>query len=554
MKNIYLIFIALLVVGGAKSQSITTTTVGSLNIVKKIIPPILDIIPGSVRFSDLNKNNAIDANEYCYIIFTVKNSGKGDAHGCSTKIKATGTLDGIEFNKSTNLDVIKAGEIGTISIPIIANINTLDGDITLLLSLYEPNGFGTDPTELNIITKSFEAPHLKIVEHKITGGNSGVLSKREAFNLQLLLQNTKYGRAEDVKVDISVPKNVFIIENAPITKFNYLDGNDIISLEYGLIVNNEYTEEIIPITVKISEKYGKYAETKVIDLRINQILASNKIILKDKSIARGDIQIASLSSDVDRNIPETDIVNSKTFAVVISNENYQIVDDVPFALNDGRVFAEYCKKTLGVPYDNIKLIPNATLGNMKASVNWISNVIKAFDGEAKVIFYYAGHGIPNENDRTTYLLPIDGYGTDISTAYKLDELYTALGKLPTKSVTIFLDACFSGADRQGKMLTSARGIAIKAKPGAPVGNMIVFSAAQGDETAYPYLEQQHGMFTYYLLKKLQKNRGNVSYEKLGNYLTTKVSRQSIVINGKSQTPNIISSPDVSVGWKEWKLN
>jgi hypothetical protein len=37
----------------------------------------------------------------------------------------------------------------------------------------------------------------------------------------------------------------------------------------------------------------------------------------------------------------------------------------------------------------------------------------------------------------------------------------------------------------------------------PQGNMVVFSAAQGDETAYPNNDEKHGMFTYFLLKKLQ---------------------------------------------------
>lgn len=72
------------------------------------------------------------------------------------------------------------------------------------------------------------------------------------------------------------------------------------------------------------------------------------------------------------------------------------------------------------------------------------------------------------------MLPIDGYGSDVTTGYALDDLFKTLGNMPSKSVTIFLDACFSGAKRDGDMLASTRGVAIKVKQNAPQGNMVVF--------------------------------------------------------------------------------
>lgn len=103
------------------------------------------------------------------------------------------------------------------------------------------------------------------------------------------------------------------------------------------------------------------------------------------------------------------------------------------------------------------------------------------------------------------------------------------------------------------MLASARGVAIKAKPQAPKGKMVVFSAAQGDETAYPFKEKEHGLFTYYLLKKLKETKGNITYEELGNYLSDQVSRKSIVANGKSQTPAVVPSAGIADNWKTMKL-
>lgn len=258
-------------------------------------------------------------------------------------------------------------------------------------------------------------------------------------------------------------------------------------------------------------------------------------------------------SDVDKNIPERDTVRSRTFAVIIANENYQRVAHVPFAANDGKAFAEYCRSALGIPEKNIRLITDATLVNMWEQAQWLSEVAGAHKGEASLIFYYAGHGIPDEATRDAYLLPVDGRGNNIVTSYRLGELYATLSRNPTVSTTVFLDACFSGAERNGGMVSQARGVALKSRKDKPSGEMVVFSAAQGDETAYPYKEKAHGMFTYYILKKLQETAGDVTLGELADYVTEEVSRRAIVENSKSQTPAVTVSDAVTRDWKTMKL-
>jgi hypothetical protein len=49
-------------------------------------------------------------------------------------------------------------------------------------------------------------------------------------------------------------------------------------------------------------------------------------------------------------------------------------------------------------------------------------------------------------------LPIDGIGNDPRSAYSLNELYSQLGELSAKQITVFMDACFSGAQRGDGML------------------------------------------------------------------------------------------------------
>ena len=183
------------------------------------------------------------------------------------------------------------------------------------------------------------------------------------------------------------------------------------------------------------------------------------------SFSVGNIKDKVRLSDVDMNIPQTKIVNDKTYVVIFANQNYQKEQDVPFAIHDGEVFLEYCIKTLGIPERNIRMQTNATLNNMKHEVDWLRNVIKANRGEAKGIVFYSGHGMPDDNNKNSYLLPVDGYSTDPGSGYSLDKMYADLGDADASVLTYFIDACFSGANRSGEMMEENRGVAIKSKGG-----------------------------------------------------------------------------------------
>ena len=304
-------------------------------------------------------------------------------------------------------------------------------------------------------------------------------------------------------------------------------------------------EEMAKLIMEINPKYDDQMGNVLM-----QYMQTGKVSLAGENLTQ--TKRVKPSSDVDVTIPKVMQSNSNTFAVIIANENYEEETQVEYALNDGEIFKTYCQDVLGLPETNIHYRENATLNNILAELDWMKQISSAFGNEAKFIFYYAGHGIPDEASGDSYLLPVDGRGNMLATGYSLKKLYDTLGGLGAKNVTVFMDACFSGAVRDGGMMASARGVAIKAKQAAPKGNMIVLSAAQGDETAYPYKEKGHGLFTYFLLKKLQETKGDVTIGVLADYITSEVKKHSIVVNGKLQTP-IVTFSNGATDWRNWKL-
>lgn len=522
------------------------TPSGSLNFVKEVKPPILSVVQGSVRFVDATGNNAIDAGETCRVSFDIQNTGMGDAIGCIAKVAMKGCTSGISA-ESKRLPTIPVGSKQTVEIPLTADMQTITGQVTLTISVTEPLGFDIVPFDLAVHTRAFDAPLVKVADYALDGG---VLEKNKPFDLQVAVQNIKSGDAEQVKVNMVVPQGVYLLSGNENLNYSTLSGGKAEMITYKIIVPTNYTASTIPVQINLRERYGKYAESRTIDLPLNQQIAQHTISIDEKiTEPKTDVTQVTIGSDVDKNIPKTNKLNQNAFVLIIANENYKNVAKVPYALRDGEIFRQYTQLTLGIDPKHIKVYQNASFSEMLLAFDWIKQAL-TINPNAKAIIYYSGHGIPDEQSRSAYLLPCDGNSTNLRTAYKVDELYHDLGAT-NKSVTVFLDACFSGAKREGGMLASAKGVAIHVRPGEPQGKTVVFSAATGDETAGFYKSQQHGMFTYWLLKNLQTN-ADATYEQLFNSLYQQVRSSSFDENNKTQTPTVQCGVE-AIDWRTWTL-
>ena len=298
------------------------------------------------------------------------------------------------------------------------------------------------------------------------------------------------------------------------------------------------------------------------DVDFTTIIAAKRAA--DREIAQTSTQSApatksgtiTFKSDVDENIPLVKRANDNTVALIIANENYQFVAPVASALHDGEVFAEYCEKTLGIPKTRIRRYSDASLGVVQRAMADLRNMVGALNAsnnDVNVIVYYAGHGMPDEATKDAFLLPVDGDAQISETCFALSRLYKELDEMNATNVMVFLDACFSGAQRGEGMLMAARGVAIKPKETQPQGNMFVLSATSGQETAMPYKAKNHGMFTYFLLKKLQESKGNATLRELSDYVIKNVREQSNAVNKKPQTPTLNASPSMQAKLSSLKL-
>lgn len=523
-----------------------TSSSGGIKLAAKALPS-LELVDNSVKFHDPSGRNAIEAGGSYTITFQVTNTGKGTAINCMPRI-ATDKA-GITIGKLKQID-LKPAETATITATLRADDSLADGTAGFSVEVDEPNGFGTGRQNITVNAHSFEAPMLVVNDYTLTSANGATsLEKKTPFDLQVLLQNIRHGSASDVSVTVKVPQHVYLIEGEERHQFQRLDGGETRSLVYTLVANNNYAASHIPVEILITEKHGKYSENRTIDLEISQPMAARKITVNETARENSEIRIATLNSEIDRDIPTGSASAPNTFAVIIANENYSQVARVPHAVNDGMIFSQYCQHTWGIPKSNIRVVTDATRNEMTRQLNWLSEIGAAYGKDASFIVYYSGHGVPAETDRSSYLMPVDGYHSDMTTNIPLDHFYKTLAEAGAGKVTVFLDACFSGSERGDGMLMAARGVSIKPKATEPKGQMVVFTASQGDETAYPLQSENHGLFTYYLLKKIRESRGNATLGQIADYVTDEVRKRSVVENSKPQTPAVLVSAPMAGKWE-----
>jgi hypothetical protein len=555
MKNLLVILFSISFLNVAFAQTEAVSPTYTFSIKKKVEPPILNFVPGSVQFKDSDGNNAINANEQCSIEFQLQNTGTGDGLNLKALVKIVGSNDGITVAASTPLATCGKQQIMSYSIPVTSSMNTIDGIVELSLEIEEPNGFNPPVVNLEIDTKKFAAPAIAVVDHVVFSNNgSTVLELRKPFGLQLLVQNTGQGVAKNVTVKLPVPENVFMQSGDEITTIGTLEPGETRSIEYEFILNAKFIGTTLNLVGDVDESLGKYSTDWKHSFALNQALSSERMVVTSKKEDGFNIQVASLRSDVDKDIPLGIPVNMKKYALIIGNEDYSKYQtsldkevNVDFAANDARIFAEYCEKTLGYPKDNIIVLVDGTRGQMSQKLAQLVRFAEVENGQAELLFYYSGHGLPEEGTNIPYLIPVDVSGTHPANGLALNSIYDELAKFKTKKTIVVLDACFSGGARN-KELVALKGVKVKAKVDAVPGNLVVLASSSGNEASAVYREKQHGYFTYFLLKNLQANKAQGNLETIMTEVSQNVAREAARA-GKNQTPNALPGVEIGEGWK-----
>jgi TPR repeat protein len=240
-------------------------------------------------------------------------------------------------------------------------------------------------------------------------------------------------------------------------------------------------------------------------------------------------------------------------AVIIGNRSYSNnLPSVDFAHNDAKAIREYVTTVLRYREGNIIDLRDASLGDLrrvfgddKSHKGQLFNYVRP--EKSDVFVFYSGHGVPGLRDQRGYLLPKDGDANLAElTGYPLDTLYANLHKLPAKSVTVVIDACFSGNTSRGMLVRATSGIVVSAKTDNANG-ITLLTAARGDQVASWDEDAEQGLFTKYFLLGVRgaadgdefgNGDGKVTLAEMRNYLNDEMTYQARRRYGREQNPTL----------------
>jgi hypothetical protein len=323
--------------------------------------------------------------------------------------------------------------------------------------------------------------------------------------------------------------------------------------QFFFFTSKRFKAEEIPFKVELAEKGGSYKVEQPLGLKMNERTTNIVDVDESKLQVKKDAEMKQITevmelADVDKNIPKTTFDGSNTLAVIIGVEDYKYAPKVDYARRDAQVFYKYASSVFGVPKQNIYFLTDneATLGEFNkifSKDGWLAR--RTVTDETHIIVYYAGHGAPDIKSESAFMIPYDIDPNYAKTGFSVDQLYSSLSALQAKSVTVFLDACFSGKSRNEKMLISgARSVIIKTESSAfSAKNMSVIAASSNEEYSAAYPAKNHGIFTYYLLKSLQDNANSLSKISVNNFfggIKSEVVKRAGFLD-KEQTPSLLGN-------------
>jgi len=385
------------------------------------------------------------------------------------------------------------------------------------------------------------------------GNGNSIIEPGESIEVTAFVQNFGIKDAHNIEARIKLDlddRNVSFPDEYKTFDLGNIESGGYSKFQFFFFTSRRFKADEIPFKISLSEKGGSYSCEQNLNLKMNERTTNIVDIDESKLEVKKDADMKQITevmelSEVDKNIPKTGFDGKNTLAVVIGIEEYKYAPKVDYAKRDAQVFYKYAGSVFGVPKENIYFLANneATLGEFNkifSKDGWLAR--RTITDQTHIIVYYAGHGAPDVKTATAYLIPYDIDPNYAKTGFSLNTLYSSLSALNAKSITVFLDACFSGKSRDDKMLISGtRGVIIKTESSTfSADNMSVLAASSNDEFSAAYPAKNHGIFTYFLLKSLQDNASSlrkISVNDFFNNIKTKVVKQAGYLD-KEQTPSL----------------
>lgn len=229
------------------------------------------------------------------------------------------------------------------------------------------------------------------------------------------------------------------------------------------------------------------------------------------------------------------------------DEKYRHKARLRFAATDAEEIASLLQSSPVFTSENVTLLTNekATRAKVRDSLT-ATFTRRSFDSNTIALFYFAGHGIVNPQDKRISLCCHDvDFADPEAGGIRLNDIYDWLASCSAECIIVIIDACFSGGivvGHVGHLSAAQQAMQAIEVLHYPEGKTVaIFAACGSDEAARERKGLGHGVFTYEVLRgwrhgeAREKTDGIVYLLGLANFLmqdlTKYVQKPQITIRG-----------------------
>lgn len=491
------------------------------------------------EFADADGDGRLASGETAKLTVTVENSGAGAAYGVSATLKPA-SIEGLSYASRHFIGEIAPGSSRTAVIPLKGLAGAGDASRALTVSASDANGFTADPFRVVFETRARRGARLTLAEFKIKeAGGDGIVTPGELVEVLLRLRNDGAGAAEAADVKLSgLDSDLFVQGEARRVLGAVLPGQTV-EVRYTVFSNTSLAGDKMRYTAALSE--GADAWDAPVEIPLRRALgATRELVVKGKILPVAGAAAEAVQKPIAKGAARAD-----AYAVILGAEDYPKAARVSHARRDAAAFREYAVSVLGVPNDPAHLFyldDGVTLAELRKAFSPNGWLARRVGPESDIFVFYAGHGAPSLDGKGAYLVPQDGDPNyAVETGFLVDDMLQALSGSKARSATVWLDACFSGADRESKpLLADARPLMLKADVRVPAEKVALFSAASGAQVSSAYPDKRHGLFTWFALRGLDgeadaDKNGALTAGELADFMSTNVSRTAGSLD-REQTP------------------
>ena len=532
-------------------------------------------------FEEPGGNRILDGAENGELVLKVRNDGLGPGQ-VAVRLTPLSDMDHLDYRRYIEAGSLEVGETRTIRVPIQADAEVLDGRREMRVELVEERTRATIPFSFRFATRALTRAEFRVIvrdydDGRFFAGNTpdGLIKAGEMVKVVANVQNVG-GAAEGVEAEVHMAgeKNISFardLKGSTDSRFalGTLGKGEDRDVEFYFFTTPVFAASKVEVSLRVRAVGGAFGTEQMLVFDIGQSVRTEEVL----AVEGVEDQIGVVSPvgveliDIEE-LPQGSKTRLKNgIGIIFGIEEYRYTFPATYKNRDAATFFRYCRDVLGIPEERIvlRMDGDATKAEFDyifepgdtPNQGWLKKRLRkpAEAARTDLFVYLAGHGFPDLSTGSPYLIPYDVRPEQTTNGVSLEKLYQTLSAFGTRSVTVFVESCFSGASGYERSGTE-RLLAVDMNPVFPVieapvvgPHTVVFAATSGKKPSNNRGDLKHGIFTYFVLKGLggaADSDGDraVTVEELFTYVEREVPRKALEPPlDREQVPEILPSAE-----------